>query len=136
MIDILLARSPEHPASAALTLPASKYDRMDASARLGVNDLSKAHIQFGYERDIPNIIRTLKTAFMQKPSFNELNFLAARLAALSEQEKLLMDGLAYIHDPETIKDLINMTYNLENVMAAGEIETTRQPAIARGGDRE
>lgn len=125
MLDIELF-PPSERFSITLTLPASRYDRLEACASLNVKDLTEAHIRIPAQDDMPHLVTPLRIAVNKPTSFDELNFLAARLESLSPQERLLMDGLCYMHGPETMKDLINMTYNLENVMIAGGIDTPRQ----------
>ena len=66
-------------------------------------------------------------------TFDELNFLAKRLGSLNEDEKLVLWAIAHkkVSDGEwgqsvDVKDLINLTYGLENVLVISAVKNDEE----------
>lgn len=115
---------------ADLVLPANEAQINDA--------LQKARA-IGRERgmfiDIINCPRLpeLTDTMMDYPTIEELNFFAARLQMLSKREILVLNGdFNRLKDADkfengaTMKDLINLTYGLENVTVINGVRNDRE----------
>lgn len=121
---------------ADLSLPAKGYEILDAYQKL----------RCGSRDDDPlvseircKILPELSEVRLDVPTIKELDFFARRLATLSDAEQLALRGLflRFLNDdmPDdlvSMKDLINMTYGLDQVTVAwnvGDDETLGQFVI-------
>lgn len=116
---------------ADLELPAEDCEIRDA--------LQKSRAVFrqdGYQ-DISilncNLLPRLSDVRLDSPTLDELNFLAKRLDGLNEEERLVLQAVAprvILDHPEgelvSVKDLINMTYDLDTVMIASNVGNDEQ----------
>lgn len=116
---------------ADLELPAEDYEIRDA--------LQKSRAVFrqdGYQ-DISilncNLLPGLSDVRLDSPMLDELNFLAKRLDALNDEERLALQAVAPRVIPDhfegelvSVKDLINMTYGLDTVMIASNVGSDEQ----------
>lgn len=102
---------------AELSLPAKDYEVRDAMEKIRASDRDELDLicTWGCE-DIPDGMNIC----MDDASFDELNYLAKRLAALNEKErivyhavlkKLREEGKRFVH----VKELINSTYGLGSI---------------------
>ena len=103
---------------ADIALPAKDYEIKDAYHRARIPH------QNGYREITVNecpILPELEHMRLDTPTMEELNFLAKRLAALSEDERIVLQAVKRkVFDGEDgqligIKDVINLTYGLNNV---------------------
>lgn len=110
---------------ATLGLPAEDYEILDAMQKLR---------SIGREKNIEievlesELLPELQNVRLDSPTIDELNFLAKRLASLSEEEQIALKGVIHQFIPEdaegeliSIKDLINSTYGLERVPLASNV---------------
>jgi hypothetical protein len=109
----------------SLPLPATDFQIRDAMHKVRVRSGMLAPNQISvYDC---RIIPQLEEARFDSPTLDELNFLAKRLAALDENEVAVMKALVpkYIMADEdelvSLKDLINMTYGLQNVSVLSNV---------------
>lgn len=110
-----------------IELPAERYEIEDAlqRARIGSEDTYREYTV--YECDTLPMIDGQR---LDSPSIEELNFFAERLASLNDEEKLALRAVAPKHlsaDENaviSVKDLINLTYGLEYVMIASNVNDT------------
>ena len=110
---------------ADLSLPAKGYEILDVYQRLrcGSRDDDPLVSELRCE-----ILPELSEVRLDAPTIKELDFFARRLTALSDAEQLALRGLflRYLNDdvPDdlvTMKDLINMTYGLDQVTVAWNV---------------
>lgn len=127
-LRIELAR--ENPISkgyfySSLDLPAEEHEIRDA--------LQKA--RFSGNMDVYHDVSIIYSPCLydlqlDSPSIDELNFLAKRLAAMSNTEHFIYGAVLprFIDDDDIVsmKTLINCTYGLENVMVASNVNTDAQ----------
>lgn len=110
---------------AGLDLPAEEYEIRDAFQR--------ARMASGgtYREYLINECEALPLLVGQRldsPTVRELNFLAQRLESLDNEERLVLQAVAskYIGREEdvvvSVKDLINLTYGLDEVMVASNVK--------------
>lgn len=121
---------------ADLSLPAKGYEILDAYQKLrcGSRDDDPLVSELRCE-----ILPELSEVRLDVPTIKELDFFARRLTALSDAEQLALRGLFLrflnddMHDDlVSMKDLINMTYGLDQVTVAwnvGDDETLGQFVI-------
>lgn len=109
----------------SLPLPATDFQIRDAMHKVRVRSGMLAPNQISvYDC---RIIPQLEEARFDSPTLDELNFLAKRLVALDENEVAVMKALVpkYIMADEdelvSLKDLINMTYGLQNVSVLSNV---------------
>lgn len=128
MLKIVLHKDPnaESPLPEFLTLPASRWDIIDACARLRIDNPNRAFIEFGGVEEMPSLNRALKQIGPSPHYFEELQFLARRLTLISSGQRFIMGGLILMESPESLAELINLTYNLENVLVAGDIHNDHE----------
>lgn len=115
---------------ATLKLPAEAYEIQDAAQKLR---LSPNHsLNPWMEVCCCEILPELTDVRLDSPSMEEMNFLAQRLAQLSDSEAIALRGVwqrldkaGYLEEPVRAMDLINMTYGLENVMVASCVSNDR-----------
>lgn len=126
----------EHPGPdgifyANLDLPAMDYEIHDVSQRLrGIWQKNRVR-----EASVLNcsLFPSLVGVRMGSPTLDELNFFAKRLDSLSEEEQLVFRAASqhFLSDnPKgefvSIKDLINCTYGLDQVMIASNVANDEQ----------
>ena len=98
---------------ADLQLPAEEHEIRDAFQRARITSSDTYHEFSIYECEA---IPLLPFRRLDSPSLDELNFLAKRLDALNDEERLVLRAIApkvlKVGEDEIIspKDLINMTY--------------------------
>ncbi len=111
-----------------LALPAAEHEIRDAlqKARIGRSDGEYLDITITgslYAHDLEHIR-------IDSPTIDELNFLAKRLTALEDIERLIYAAVLpkAIRNDEIVsmKTLINCTYDLDSVMVASNITTDEQ----------
>lgn len=112
---------------ASLYLPATKNELEDARqrARLTGRDVGYVGIEITGCPQLPALVDTR----LDCPTVDELNFFAKRLASISSSEMIAL-GAIFSHRKErgdyenglSMKELINLTYGLDNVMVAANVE--------------
>ncbi len=116
---------------AGLELPATYMEIRDAVQRArGVGGWEKYHdIRIRYCRELPE----LEDTRLQAPTVRELNCFAARLNGLSETERTILRAVfrqrresGAFDDGVTMKDLINLTYDLDCVPIASNVSSDEQ----------
>ena len=111
---------------AVLQLPARSYETQDAlqKLRLPPNQMTSRWMDVYYCEILPE----LTDVRLDSPSIQEMNFLAQRLAQLSDSEAIALRGVwkrlekeGLLEEPVRAMDLINMTYGLDTVMIASNV---------------
>lgn len=115
---------------ATLKLPAEAYEIQDACHKLRITQNRDTNLRM--EVCSCEILPELTDMLLDSPSMEEMNFLAQRLAQLSDSEAIALRGVwqrldkaGYLEEPVRAMDLINMTYGLENVMVASCVSNDR-----------
>ena len=111
---------------AALKLPAGVYEIQDALQKLRITSNRDANPRM--EVCCCEILPELADVWLDSPSIQEMNFLAQRLAQLSDREAIALRGVwkrlekeGHLEEPIRAMDLINMTYGLGSVMIAANV---------------
>ena len=132
--QIKLEIANEHPETgqwvyAELELPAEEYEIRDAFQRARITDADTYHEYSIYECEA---IPMLPFRRLDSPTIDELNFLAQRLDSLNEDEQLVLRAVSpkilKVGEDELVspKDLINLTYGLENVSIISNVSNPQQ----------
>lgn len=115
---------------ATLKLPAKPHEIQDACHKLRITQNRDTNLRM--EVCSCEILPELTDILLDSPSMEEMNFLAQRLAQLSDSEAIALRGVwqrldkaGYLEEPVRAMDLINMTYGLENVMVASCVSNDR-----------
>ena len=115
---------------ATLELPAKPHEIQDACHKLRITQNRDTNLRM--EVCSCEILPELTDILLDSPSMEEMNFLAQRLAQLSDSEAIVLRGVwqrldkaGYLEEPVRAMDLINMTYGLENVMVASCVSNDR-----------
>ena len=115
---------------ATLELPAKPHEIQDACHKLRITQNRDTNLRM--EVCSCEILPELTDVRLDSPSMEEMNFLAQRLAQLSDSEAIALRGVwqrldkaGYLEEPVRAMDLINMTYGLENVMVASCVSNDR-----------
>lgn len=114
---------------ADLQLPAEEHEIRDAFQRARITSSDVYHEYSIYECEA---IPVLPFRRLDSPSIDELNFLAKRLDELNEDERLVLRAVAprilKVGEDEIIspKDLINMTYGLNDVSIVSNVSNPKQ----------
>ena len=115
---------------ATLELPAEPHEIQDACHKLRITQNRDTNLRM--EVCSCEILPELTDILLDSPSMEEMNFLAQRLAQLSDSEAIALRGVwqrldkaGYLEEPVRAMDLINMTYGLENVMVASCVSNDR-----------
>lgn len=114
---------------ADLQLPAKDYEIRDAFQRARITGAMVYHEYSIYECEA---IPVLPFRRLDAPTIDELNFLAKRLDGLNEEERLVLRAVApkilKVGEDEIIspKDLINLTYGLDEVSIISNVSTPQQ----------
>lgn len=115
---------------ATLELPAKLHEIQDACHKLRITQNRDTNLRM--EVCSCEILPELTDILLDSPSMEEMNFLAQRLAQLSDSEAIALRGVwqrldkaGYLEEPVRAMDLINMTYGLENVMVASCVSNDR-----------
>lgn len=121
---------------ADLSLPAKGYEILDTLQKLRCSSRDDDPLVSELRCEI---LPELSEVRLDAPTIKELDFFARRLTALSDAEQLALRGvfLQYLNDDMaddlvSVKDLINMTYGLDQVTVAwnvGDDETLGQFVI-------
>ena len=105
---------------ADLSLPAKGYEILDAYQKLRCGSRDDDPLVSELRCDI---LPELSEVRLDAPTIKELDFFARRLAALSDAEQFALRGLflRFLNDDMSddlvsMKDLINMTYGLDQVI--------------------
>ena len=111
---------------ATLKLPAQSYEIQDALQKLRLTSSRDANPRM--EVCCCEILPKLTDMRLDSPSVQEMNFLAQRLAQLSDSEAIALRGVwkrlekeGHLEEPVRAMDLINMTYGLDTVMIAANV---------------
>lgn len=111
---------------ATLKLPAQSYEIQDAVQKLRLTSSRDANPRM--EVCCCEILPELTDVRLDSPSVQEMNFLAQRLAQLSDSEAIALRGVwkrlekeGHLEEPVRAMDLINMTYGLDTVMIAANV---------------
>lgn len=111
---------------ATLTLPAQSYEIQDTFQKLRLTSSRDANPRM--EVCCCEILPELTDVRLDSPSVQEMNFLAQRLAQLSDSEAIALRGVwkrlekeGLLEEPVRAMDLINMTYGLDTVMIAANV---------------
>lgn len=109
-----------------LALPAQSYEIQDALQKLRITSNRDASPRM--EVCCCEILPELTDVRLDSPSIQEINFLAQRLAQISDSEAIALRGVwkrlekaGYLEEPVTAMELINMTYGLDTVMIAANV---------------
>lgn len=115
---------------ATLELPTKPHEIQDACHKLRITQNRDTNLRA--EVCSCEILPELTDILLDSPSMEEMNFLAQRLAQLSDGEAIALRGVwqrldkaGYLEEPVRAMDLINMTYGLENVMVASCVSNDR-----------
>lgn len=115
---------------AELAFPAKEYEIQDAREKLRSVGLPDSAL-FISTLDCPALPELIDVR-LDAPTLSELNFFAQRLALLDDDQQTVLKAVAsrFIHPEEdelvSMKDLINMTYGLDEVPIASNISTDEQ----------
>ena len=111
---------------AALKLPAQSYEIQDALQKLRITSNRTANPWM--EVCCCEILPELTDIRLDSPCVQEMNFLAQRLAQLSDREAIALRGVwkrlekeGHLEEPVRAMDLINMTYGMDTVMIAANV---------------
>ena len=111
---------------ATLKLPAQSYEIQDALQKLRLTSSRDANPRM--EVCCCEILPELTDMRLDSPSVQEMNFLAQRLAQLSDSEAIALRGVwkrlekeGHLEELVRAMDLINMTYGLDTVMIAANV---------------
>ncbi len=113
-----------------LLLPAEDYEIRDAMQQLrAIGREDSVWISILEYEDLPE----LENIRLDSPTLDELNFFAKRLASMTDENKIIFDAVIHQVIPEdaegylvSMKDLINSTYGLDEVMMASNIYNDEQ----------
>ena len=114
---------------ADLQLPADEHEIRDAYQRARITNSDIFHQYQVYECEA---IPMLPFRRLDAPTIDELNFLAKRLDGLNEEERLVLRAISpkimKVGEDELVsmKDLINMTYGLDEVSIISNVRTPQQ----------
>lgn len=114
---------------ADLQLPADEHEIRDAYQRARITRSDIFHQYQVYECEA---IPMLPFRRLDAPTMDELNFLAKRLDGLNEEERLVLRAISpkimKVGEDELVsmKDLINMTYGLDEVSVISNVSTPQQ----------
>lgn len=119
----------------SIELPAKDYEIEDslqaARGKYGENFSLGKDVRLEIE-SVP-LLPSLEYKRINARTFDELNFLAKRLGSLNEDEKLVLWAIAHkkVSDGEweqsvDVKDLINLTYGLENVLIISAVKNDEE----------
>ena len=114
---------------ADLQLPAEEHEIRDAYQRARITGSDVYHEYSIYECEA---IPMLPFRRLDAPTMDELNFLAKRLDGLNEEERLVLRAISpkimKVGEDELVsmKDLINMTYGLDEVSVISNVSTPQQ----------
>ena len=132
--QIKLEIAAENPESrswlyADLQLPAEEHEIRDAFQRARITSPDTYHEFSIYECEA---IPALPFRRLDSPSLDELNYLAKRLDSLNEDERLVLQAVSpkilKVGEDELVspKDLINMTYGLDEVSIISNVGNAQQ----------
>lgn len=116
---------------ADLDLPAADYEIRDVLQR----ERNVRQTDGFFEISVLNceLLPSLARARLDSPTLDELNFFAKRLESLNEEERIVFKAVRTLiatDDAEdelvSMKDLINCTYGLDEVMVASSVRTDEQ----------
>ena len=114
---------------ASLELPAKTYELQDALQRLRL----RAEGDDFFEVSVAScpLLPGLEDRRLDSPRLSELNFFAQRLAQLNEEEQAVLQAVApgFINEDEEplgMKDLINLTYGLDEVSILSNVGNDKQ----------
>ena len=119
----------------SIELPAKDYEIEDslqaARGKYGENFSLGEDVRL--EIESAPLLPSLEYRRITARTFDELNFLAKRLGSLNEDEKLVLWAIAHkkVSDGEweqsvDVKDLINLTYGLENVLIISAVRNNEE----------
>ena len=114
---------------ADLELPANEHEIRDAFQRARITSFGVFHEYNVYECEAIPILAFRR---LDSPTIDELNFLAKRLDGLNEEERLVLRAVSprilKVGEDEIVsmKDLINMTYGLDEVSIISNVSTPQQ----------
>lgn len=107
---------------AALKLPSQDYELRDAMQKLRL--IGGRNAWMGCSVQLCESLPELADTRLDAPSLEELNFFAYRLTQLSGAETMALRGV-WLHmepeEPVSLKDLINMTYGLDDVVVVSGV---------------
>ena len=106
-----------------LTLPVSQEEEAALTSKLGVKNLSECLLVFDESGELSQTAGILMGLPRGARFWEELNFFALRLHELSQDDRLLLDKALTFEEPEDMKTVINLTYHLDNIVMAANINT-------------
>lgn len=112
---------------AELELPASSYEIEDAMQRARILSAHSGSADISVNEC--NILPELTDTRLDSASVAELNYFAARLATLGEDEITVLRAVApriFNEELVSMKDLINLTYGLDEVSVISGVHTDEQ----------
>lgn len=119
----------------SIELPAKDYEIEDSlqEARVNCDDNFSIGKDIRLEIESAPLLPSLVDKQITARTFDELNFLAKRLGSLNEDEKLVLWAIAHkkVSDGKweqsvDVKDLINLTYGLENVLIISAVKNNEE----------
>lgn len=116
---------------ASLELPAEDYEITDALQKVRAIGRTDSDMQIDiYESEL---LSELSNARFDSLTLDELNFFAKRLSSLSYEERIVLQAVIdrvfpedYELDIVSIKDLINITYGLDEILIAPDVGNDEQ----------
>ena len=117
MITLFLHLDDSDSAKAVcLVLPASRWDIVDALAKLGAPSLDDCFITYMTFPVLPEAGELLSVPMRNPGYFDELNYFAQRASELSAADQTLLNGALAIHQPTDLKTMINLTWHLDSIV--------------------
>ncbi len=126
MLKVLLTRTDN---GVWLTLPATPADIGEAYATLdNINGTENVNTNINrVESSIPNLQQYLMKKSIDDPiTIKELDFIARRIDGYIESEEVLFTGALDIESIDTLADIINLTYSLENYELFPDVSTSTE----------
>ncbi len=112
-----------------LELPAEEYEIEDAFQRARITNENEIMQFVVYDCELMPSIQGKR---LDSPSLYELDFLARRLADLTEEERIVIKAIDQKYIPQeedtliSIKDCINLTYGIDKVPIASNIRNLKE----------
>jgi len=117
MIEVSLHPDHETVGDAAhLTLPASRWEILEALAQAGIPSLDDCHIEITLPPLMPQAQECINDIPQQAGFFDALNYFAHCLSDLSEGDHSLLNGAAAIHRPTNMRTMLNLVWHLDSIV--------------------
>ena len=116
MITAILHPGIDTEPSVRLQLPASRWDILSAKSQLGVSSLNECVFEYDTPSALPQAAKILKQIEHGPNFFDELNYFAQRTTEIVRDNLILLNGAIAIYAPEDMKNLINLTWHLDEIV--------------------